>query len=86
MKKIPTLFKRVFDDGAVYMTEEVTPGCEWVLEGLGDATEKVDGSAVARIKGVWYKRFDAKKGRRIPPGSIACQPLPDLYTDRKSVV
>jgi hypothetical protein len=80
MRKIPTLFKRVFDDGAMYITREVTPGLEWVLEGKGEATEKVDGSAVARINGVWYKRFDAKRGRRIPPGSIACQPIPDLYT------
>lgn len=80
MKKIPTLFKRVFDDGAVYITKEVTPGCEWVLEGKGEATEKVDGSAVARINGIWYKRFDAKKGRRVPSGSIACSPRPDPIT------
>ena len=54
MKKIPTLFKRVFDDGAVYMAEEVTPGLEWVLEGEGEATEKVDGSCTAIIDGKFY--------------------------------
>ena len=79
-KKIPTLFKRVFDDGAVYITEEVTPGCEWVLAGEGEATEKVDGTAVARIDGVWYKRFDAKDGRKIPAGSIACSAHRDPVT------
>ena len=62
------------------MAGEVTPGCEWVLEGLGEASEKVDGTAVARIGGVWYKRFDAKQGRRIPPGSIACTPKADPIT------
>lgn len=64
----------------VRVTGEVTPGCEWVLDGEGEATEKVDGSAVARINGVWYKRFDAKHGRRIPPGSIACIPRADPIT------
>lgn len=79
-KKIPTLFKRVFDDGAVYITKDVTPGCEWVLAGEGEATERVDGAAVARIDGVWYKRFDAKDGRKIPAGSIACSAHRDPVT------
>lgn len=81
IKKIPTLFKRLFDDGGVYdVLNEVTPGLEWVLAGEGEATEKVDGTAVAKIGGVWYKRFDAKKGRRIQPGSIACIPSADPIT------
>ena len=77
------MFKREFDSSAhkvVRVTGEVTPGCEWVLRGEGVATEKVDGSAVARIGGMWYKRFDAKQGRRIPPGSIACVPKADPVT------
>lgn len=81
MKEMPVLFRRRFgENGEVELTREVTPGCEWVLEGLGEATEKVDGSAVALIDGVWYKRFDAKKGRRVPPGAIACEPKADPVT------
>lgn len=44
MKKIPTLFKRVYTDGRVTgITDEVNPGLEWVLAGEGQATVKIDG-------------------------------------------
>ena len=83
MKKIPTLFKREYNEqGRVTgLTREVLPGLEWVLAGEGEATEKVDGSACAVIDGVLYKRFDAKPGRAIPEGAIPCQTYPDPYTD-----
>lgn len=62
MKKIPTLFKRVFANHKVaYTTSEVTEGMEWVLNGEGDATIKLDGSCCAIINGKFYKRYDAKK-------------------------
>lgn len=80
-KKIPTLFKRVFDDGGVVeVLPEVQEGLEWVLRGEGEATEKVDGSACAVIDGVLYKRFDAKKGKEPPKGAIPCQPEADPVT------
>ena len=80
-KKIPTLFKRVWDDGACYgVVNEVTPGCEWVLAGEGEATEKVDGAACAIISGVFYRRFDAKGGKTPPRNAIPCQPAPDPIT------
>lgn len=45
MKKMPTLFIRVFYDHSIIDTiNEVTPGCEWVLAGEGVATEKIDGT------------------------------------------
>ena len=73
MKKIPTLFKREFADHKIIgITDEVTPGMEWVLEGEGEATIKFDGACCAIIGGVFYKRFDAKKGRKIPEGAIPC--------------
>ncbi|MBR5291699.1 MAG: hypothetical protein IKU32_02155 [Clostridia bacterium] len=73
MKKIPTLFKREFANHKVVgITDEVTPGMEWVLEGEGEATIKFDGACCAIIGGVFYKRFDAKKGRKIPEGAIPC--------------
>ena len=46
MKKMPCLFVRQFHgrDHAT-LTEEVTPGCEWVLAGEGTASRKWDGTA-----------------------------------------
>ena len=36
MKKIPTLFKRTYDGPRIKgITDEVTPGMEWVLAGEG---------------------------------------------------
>lgn len=73
MKKIPTLFERIFDDHKVVeITNNVTPGMEWVLGGEGVATEKIDGSCCAIIDGVFYKRYDAKKGKVPPAAAIPC--------------
>ena len=63
------------------MTDRVDPGCEWVLNGEGVATEKVDGSCCASIDGRFSRRYDAKRGqKRIPDGAIPCQPKPDPVT------
>ena len=57
MKKMPTLFHREFQDHHVIsISQEVTPGLEWVLAGEGVATEKIDGACCAIIDGVFYKR------------------------------
>ena len=72
MKKIPTLFKRVYNNGVARLTMECTEGCAWVFDGKGDATVKYDGACCAVIDGELYKRFDAKKGREIPTGAIPC--------------
>lgn len=73
MKKIPTLFKREWQgDKVVGITSEVTEGMEWVLAGEGNATVKYDGSCCAIINGEFYKRYDAKKGRKAPEGAIPC--------------
>ena len=73
MKKIPTLFKREFSNHKVVgITDEVTPGMEWVLDGEGTATVKIDGSCCAIINGVFYKRYDAKRGKKPPEGAIPC--------------
>ena len=56
MKKIPTLFERVFGNHhKVGINNKVHPGMEWVLSGEGVATEKIDGSCCAVIGGVFYK-------------------------------
>lgn len=73
MKKIPTLFERIFEDHKIKgITSKVTPGMEWVLAGEGEATIKVDGACCAIINGELYKRYDAKKGKLPPEGAIPC--------------
>lgn len=91
MKKIPTLFNRVFEGhNIVKITPEVTPGLEWVLEDPGVIpTVKYDGSCCKVVSvslgGIpvhveLWKRFDAKPGRNIPAGAIPCEPAPDPIT------
>lgn len=73
MKKIPTLFEREFENHRVVrVLDKVTPGVEWVLNGDGIATIKWDGSCCAIINGLFYKRYDAKKGKKAPEGAIPC--------------
>lgn len=78
MKKIPMLFKQEYGKSGKVIGE-VMPGCEWVLDGEGWATEKVDGAACAIIDGALYRRYDAnvRKGRKPPVEGIPCQPEPD---------
>lgn len=73
MKKIPTLFERVFENHKkVGIRPDITSGMEWVLAGDGIATEKIDGSCCAIIDGVFYKRYDAKRGKKPPMDAIPC--------------
>ena len=65
MKKIPTLFVR--DRGTHRVTDEVTPGCEWVLAGEGVATRKYDGTCVMLDgNGKWWARREVKAGKSAP--------------------
>ena len=72
MKKIPTLFTRVFEGRKIVgITEDITPGCDDAFLN-GEATIKIDGSCCAVIDGVLYKRYDAKRGKKPPIGAIPC--------------
>lgn len=83
MKKIPTLFKRVFDE-KTHKILAVTP--EFTSEECKNAfyrgipTVKVDGSCCCIMSSELYKRFDAKPGRKPPAGAIPCQEAPDEIT------
>ncbi len=55
MKKIPTLFAR--DLSRKYVIDQVTPGCEWVLNGEGVALRQCNGVCVKRDEeGNWFAR------------------------------
>ena len=72
MKKIPTLFTRIYENHRVVgIKDEITHGCEDAFKN-GIATIKVDGSCCAIINGKFYKRYDAKKGRKPPEGAVPC--------------
>lgn len=81
MKKIPTLFKKVYKNHClIAILPNVTEGMEWVLNGEGVATVKFDGACCAIIGGKFYKRYDAKNGKTIPEGAIKCQEEADPIT------
>lgn len=82
MKKIPTLFKKVYNpDGRYMLSEEVTPGMESIEAGYGLATVKWDGTPVYYGGvGQWFKRYDNKKRKQVPEGSIPCITAPDPIT------
>lgn len=81
MRKVPCLFVREFEGKRITrITPEVTPGCEWVLAGEGDAYVKRDGTACAVIGGVLHRRYDAKRGKTPPPDAVPCDPEPDPIT------
>lgn len=78
MKKISTLFKKNPKDLS-RVINEINPENQWVFDGDGIPTRKFDGTATAIIKSELYKRYDVKKGRKIPVGAIPCQE-PDYIT------
>ena len=81
MKKIPTLFQRIYKDNRIIgITDEITPGFEWVISRKGIATVKWDGACCAIINGEFYKRYDAKYGKPVPDGAIKCQEEADPVT------
>lgn len=85
MKKIPSLYKRDYE-GNRQVYDDVVPGCEWVLDGEGVATLKLDGSACMYLGGIWYKRYDRKRNRKTgkykdaPLGWVGCENEPNEHT------
>ena len=77
MKKIPSLFAGAADGQA--LTREYHPLASWVVAGEGIATRKWDGTAVSSADGVLWARYDAKRGKPLPPGFVPCQD-PDPIT------
>lgn len=76
MRKIPSLFQRNYETDRL-VRDEIVPGCEWVIEGEGVATVKVDGTACMIRDGNLYKRYDRKGGKPAPEGWEPCQPEPE---------
>lgn len=81
MKKIPTVFKRVFENNKIVgiLPEFTNEECKEAFE-KGTPTLKMDGSACAVIGGMLYKRYDCKRGKKLPENAILCQEKPDEIT------
>ncbi len=65
MKKIISLFQRNYN-GDRLVRNEVVPGAEWVPEGEGGATQKLDGTCCMIRDGRLFKRYEVKKGGKPP--------------------
>jgi len=69
MKKIISLFERDYSPGTNnQVVNRVIPGAEWIQQGEGVATQKLDGTCCLMRGGVLYKRYEVKPGRTPPAG------------------
>ena len=67
MEKIITLFQRNYD-GDRLVRDECVPGAEWVLQGEGTATIKLDGTCCMVRDGKLFARYELRQGRKAPTG------------------
>lgn len=72
MKKMSTLYIKDPNDLSRIIEEEFDKDNLWVFDKGVKATRKFNGTSCAIIEGELYKRFDAKKGGKIPDGAIPC--------------
>jgi len=65
---------------------EVVPGAEWVINGEGVPTEKIDGTCCLFHNGRLWRRYDRKRNKKTgkhkpaPEGWIAAEDAPDPNT------
>lgn len=57
MQKIPTIFIRDPKPKCTPVTEETNPECQWVFDGEGIATRKLDGINIKVENGIVYERI-----------------------------
>jgi hypothetical protein len=69
MRKIPTLFLRDESDRR-FVTRVVHPACQWVLDGEGVATRKLDGTCMMFDGAAWWARREVKAVRTPPSGWV----------------
>jgi hypothetical protein len=73
MKKVPTIYVRDEDDPR-HVTREINPDCQWVFDGAGTPTQKLDGTCVwIDPRGSMWKRFTLLPGREAPESFLECE-------------
>lgn len=75
MRKIPSVFKRDYDQPKRPIIDEVVEACEWVLAGEGIATGKLDGTACLWHIGELWRRYD----RRVNKRTGQLKPMPKTW-------
>lgn len=73
MKKIPSLYERDWNGDRARVLPVVNPAASWVLDGIGVATRKRDGTCCMVRDGRLWKRYDVKAGKEAPPGFVPAQ-------------
>lgn len=66
MKKTPTVFERDWNGDRSRVLNKINPGCEWVINGEGVATRKLDGTCCMVRDGKLFKRREIKAGQKTP--------------------
>ncbi|SRR6266852_2669805 len=66
MQKIPTMFERDWDGDRSRVLDKIRPDCQWVLDGEGIATQKLDGTCCMVRDGKLYRRRELKAGEKPP--------------------
>jgi hypothetical protein len=80
MKKIQSLYKRDYE-GTKQVYDEIVEGSEWVFtDDTAYATVKHDGTSCMIKDKKIYKRYDVKKGRKVPEGAIPCEESANEHT------
>jgi hypothetical protein len=69
VRKVPTVFKRDPEDMRKLLPE-VNDGCQWVLDGEGTPTRKLDGTCCMFDGSHWWARREVKPGKQFPAGFI----------------
>lgn len=67
MKKTISLFQRNYESDRL-VRDEVVSGAEWVLEGEGIATRKIDGTSCMVRDNSLFKRYELRPGKTAPDG------------------
>lgn len=68
MKKIPTIFERDWDGDRSRVVNIINGKCQWVFNGEGIATRKIDGTSVMIRDGKVFKRRELRKNDSAPAG------------------
>lgn len=67
MKKIPTIFERDWNGDRSRVVNQWHKDCEWVRDGEGVATQKMDGTCCMIRDDALFKRREVKAGAAMPP-------------------
>lgn len=77
MNTLPSLFKRVYEDGTLRTTGELTKGLEWWTS-AGELREIIDGYDCAIINGRLHKQIKVDRVRTLPNEAIPRSDVPNI--------